>query len=126
MTALNHGTPKYMIWCIGMNNGDSSSAINSTWKTYTELAISECEKRGIIPILATIPCTPTVNNTFKNTYIKSSGYRYIDFAESVGAEEAESTWIEGCLSSDNVHPTETGARLLYCRALQDFPEFMQE
>ncbi len=126
ITALSHGLPKYVIWCIGMNNGDTSTAINSTWKKYTELVIDKCQEKGINLILSTTPNTPTVNNVFKNAYVKASGFRYIDFAEAVGAEEVNSTWITGCLDTDNVHPTENGARLLYSRALQDFPEFMQD
>lgn len=124
--ALGFGSPRYVIWCLGMNNGDTSSAINDTWKTETEQVMSLCAARGITLILATTPNTPTVRNTYKNDYVKQSGYRYIDFAEAVGAESADSTWLPGCLSSDNVHPTEAGARLLYLRAVQDFPEFMQK
>ena len=121
-TALTHGTPKFAVWCLGMNNGDSESGINSTWKTYTEKFIADCEANGIIPILTTTPNTPTVINIYKNEYVKNSGYRYIDFASAVGATEKGSSWYEGMLSSDNVHPDTEGGKALANQILIDLPE----
>ena len=86
--------------------------------------LSICEENGITPIFATIPNVPSVLNTGKNAWIKASDYRYIDFAAAVGAESAASTWFSGMLSSDNIHPTESGAKALFARALVDFPEIM--
>ena len=126
LDALQHGTPKYAIWCLGMNDPDSG-AVNATWLAVVQMFIADCNERGITPILATIPNTPTYTHTYKNAWIKNSGYRYIDVAEAVGAEEAGSTWIDGCLEEGAVrtHPTEDGARLIFMRAIQDFPEFFQ-
>ena len=124
-SCLNHGTPKFVIWAMGMNDPDSG-AINASWLSNVQNFLADCENRQIIPILCTIPCVPSYNHEYKNAWIKASGHRYIDFAEAVGAEEAGSTWLSGCLSTDNVHPTADGARLLACRALQDVPELMQE
>ncbi len=124
-SALGHGKPRFAIWALGMNDPDTSSAINGTWKSNTESFIADCEKYGIVPVLCTIPCVPSYRHDFKNAWIKASGYRYIDFAEAVGGETAGSSWYTGLLSSDNVHPTEDGARLLCIRALQDLPELMQ-
>lgn len=125
--ALNNGTPKYAIWCLGMNDPDSG-AINSDWLTIVQMFIADCQQRGITPILATIPNVPTIDHTYKNAWVKASGHRYIDFAEAVGAESSGSTWYTGCLetSTPRVHPTADGARLLYMRAITDFPEFLQE
>ena len=125
--ALQRGTPAYAIWCLGMNDGDVG-AINANWLAVVQMFISDCEERGITPILATIPNVPTINNTYKNAWVKASGYRYIDFAEAVGAETAGSTWYDGCLETGaiRVHPTTDGARLLFMRALLDFPEFAQK
>ena len=125
--ALNNGTPKYAIWCLGMNDPDNE-AVNSDWLTIVQAFIADCQHRGITPILATIPNVPTIDHTYKNAWVKASGYRYIDFAEAVGAESAGSTWYTGCLetSTPRVHPTTDGARLLYMRAITDFPEFLQE
>jgi hypothetical protein len=116
------GTPSYAVWCLGMNDPDSSSAINSTWKTKVEAFISLCEANGIIPVLATIPNVPSYSNYYKNLYVKASGYRYIDFAKAVGAESVGSSWYPGALSNDNTHPTSIGARLLCLQAIHDLPE----
>lgn len=113
--------PKYILWAYGMNDTDSISAISSNWKYATEKVLSYCDKHQIIPILATIPNVPSVNNSFKNAYVRASGRRYIDFAKAVGADD-DSTWFDGMLSDDNVHPTSIGAIALYYRAMADFPE----
>lgn len=115
--------PEYIIWILGMNNADTSSAINQVWYNCVIELIDLCNRYNIDVILATIPNTPTMNHTYKNAWIKASGYRYIDFAAAVGATNTGSSWFTGMLNQDNVHPTETGAKALYVRALTDFPEF---
>lgn len=117
--------PKYICWLLGMNNSDSSSSINAKWVTATSNVIGYCEQNGIVPILATIPNTPTKRNTFKNTWVKNSGRRYVDFARAVGAESAGSSWYSGMLSGDNVHPTAEGAKALWLRLRADLPEIME-
>ena len=114
--------PKVCVWMIGMNNPDSSSAINASWKSYAEQFVAACEARGIIPVFTTIPNVPNYRHTFKNAWIKASGYRYVDWAKAVGAESAGSSWYTGMLSSDNVHPTELGAKALAMRTVLDVPE----
>lgn len=118
---LTLGKPKTIIWCLGMNNGDQA-AINSQWKTCVENVKTLCSANNIELILATIPSTPTVDNSFKNTYVKESGYRFIDFEKAVKKDGA---WYDGMLDSDNVHPTENGARALAMQMLLDAPEIMQ-
>ena len=61
----------------------------------------------------------TISN--KNSIIRSSGLRYIDFYNAVGSTESGS-WYDGMLSTDGVHPTETGARALFGQAMADFAE----
>lgn len=114
--------PYWAAWFIGMNDGDSSSAINANWKQYTDEFIATCEQYGIIPILATIPCTPTVNNTYKNAYVRASGHAYVDFAKAVNGETAGASWYAGMLHSDNVHPTALGAKALAARLMADLPQ----
>ena len=126
ITALDHGTPKYAVWCLGMNNGDSSSDINATYKTYTDRFIDKCLEKGITPILSTTPNVPGTVNYYKNEYVKSLPYRYIDFADAVGANAIASTWYDDLLSDDNVHPTWLGAVVLAIKAINDVPEFMQQ
>lgn len=121
---LKHGKPKYAIWCLGMNNGDSATDINSSYLSSVTEFIDLCEENGIIPILSTIPCTPGVNNSHKNAWVKSSGYRYIDFARAVGGEAVGSSWYPGMIESGDqkVHPSVSGAKALYAQFLVDFPE----
>ena len=118
---LNVRVPQTVVWCIGMNNEDTSSQLNPTWyNCYTEL-IGLSKHYGFEVILATIPNTPTIINSFKNAVVKNSGYRYINFADAVNIDDS-GNWISGTLSADNVHPTEQGARVLYNRVLADLPE----
>lgn len=124
-TALTHETPKYAVWCLGMNDADSETAINSSWKTSTEKFIADCKAKGIIPILTTIPNIPSRNHTYKNEYIKNSGYRYIDFAKALGATEKGSGWYSDMLSTDNIHPSQSGAQAMEKQIKIDFPEILK-
>ena len=108
-----------------MNDGDNENSINSNWLTNTETMINTCLENNITPILCTIPNVPTVNNSFKNQYVINSGYRYINLALAVGALN-DNLWYNGTLSSDGVHPTELGAKLLYAQIINDVPELTQE
>lgn len=121
--ALNYyGTPKYIVWELGMNDGsDGDLSPEETWLQTIEEVLTLCEENSIVPILATIPTVPLVNNERKNYYVRNSGLRYIDFAEAVGAQN-NGTWYNGMLSDDNIHPTVNGAKALYQRVLLDFPE----
>lgn len=121
--AITHGTPKYIFWPMGMNDPDNG-AVNDTWLEYTEKMLDLCKKQGIIPILATIPNVSASNhdNTYKNAWVKASGYRYVDMAAAVNAESAGATWYSGMLSEDGTHPNPTGAATLYYQVLADFPE----
>ena len=123
--ALAYGTPRIAVWCMGMNDGDADADVNASYLASTEAFLKICKEKGIIPVLSTIPNTPTVNNTHKNAYVRSLGYRYIDFASAVGATEKGSLWYDGMLSADNVHPQEGGAIALYKQAVADFPEILK-
>ena len=121
---LQYGTPEYAVFATGMNDGsDSDSAPSTSWVNARDNFISLCESNGIEMIFATVPTVPSVNNEQKNAWVKSSGYRYIDFAKAVGAD-GTGAWYTGMLSSDNVHPTEKGAKALYTQVLIDLPEIM--
>lgn len=121
---LNYGTPKFAVFATGMNDGsDGDSAPSTSWVNARDNFISLCESNGIEMIFATVPTVPSVNNEQKNTWVKSSGYRYIDFAKAVGAD-GTGAWYSGMLSTDNVHPTEKGAKALYTQVLIDLPEIM--
>ena len=118
--ALNHGTPKYILWCLGMNDSDGSDSINANWLLAINSIKEICAEKHIDLILATIPqvTNASYNNAQKNAYVRNSGYHYIDFASAVDG-------VNGWLSNDNVHPSELGARLLASKAIADFPAIAQ-
>ena len=123
---IDKGEPEFIVWCMGMNNGDKTdSEVDSAYLAATEEFLALCKARGITPILSTIPNTPKVNNRAKNAWVRKSGYRYIDFARAVGSDDCIS-WYEGMISADEVHPASRGAAALYSQVLIDFPEIMQK
>ena len=61
----------------------------------------------------------------KNDWIRSSGYRYVDFAKAVGANSETGMWRDGLRESDTgLHPSALGAKVLFAQLLSDFPEIM--
>ncbi len=152
--ALEHGTPQYIIWCMGMNNGDSiaNQTINEAYLAATEEFLEICEEKGITPILSTIPSTPTVLNEYKNAWVRewarTTGGRYIDFSRAVSNETYDASligtavtntsttsektnktgyqWYANMLHGDAVHPGTLGAQALFMQFLADFPEIMRE
>lgn len=120
---LSFGNPKYIVWCLGMNDGGDSDSDtpNSTWLDIISRLIEICSYKGIELILATIPSVPTKSHEAKNKWIRESGYRYIDFAKAVGAT-ADGVWDNDYLSNDEIHPSVTGAIALASKAVVDFPE----
>lgn len=119
LLCLKLGTPKYIVWCLGMNDG-----VNETpYRTYYELVKSICESKGIELILQTIPNIPTQDKSIINNIVKTSGFRFIDVAGSVGSYD-NPNWYVGYLD-DGIHPTELGAKAIVSEVLADFPEIMQ-
>lgn len=114
-------TPKYIVWCLGMNDGSSYDR----WFTYVSNLISYCEAHLVTLVLTTIPSIPTINHENKNDYVRSSGYKYIDFAKAVGATSS-GEWFVGMLSDDNVHPSDKGAKALYQEAITAFPQLIMK
>lgn len=122
---IKFGTPKQIIWCLGMNDGDDD-AINEDWLCAICEVQKICEENDIELILCTIPTCPYWNNDIKNEYVKNSGYRYIDFARAVGAYDSI-TWYENMLedAEKRIHPTEAGALALYSEAITVVPELLR-
>ena len=119
-SALSVHKPKYVIWCLGMNDGSDDQEINPTWKHYVKEVMALCSRKDITLIFATVPTVPTRNNRGKNRFVRESGYRYIDFDKAVS--DGNGNWKKGMLYDDGVHPTEKGAKALAERFLKDFPE----
>ena len=123
---LRFGSPKFAVWCLGMNDGsDDSSTPSESWVTNRDLFLNYCKNNDVIPVFGTIPSVPSVRHEQKNAWIRGSGYRYIDFAAAVGAN-ANGIWYTGMLSDDQVHPSVNGARALFAQVLADLPEIMIE
>lgn len=120
------GIPSYVLWCMGMNDADTAESVNSNWQTAYDYVCDYCDNHHIELILATIPevTNASYRNDMKNSIVRNSGRRYVDFAKAVNAETVGSAWYDGMLASDGVHPTESGARTLYNQILVDFPEIM--
>ena len=112
--------PKTIIWALGMNDPDNST-VNQNWLDTIEQVKTICAEKGIKLVMVTIPNTPTNDNSYKNQYIKASGYKYIDLCNAVGADSSVN-WYANMLSSDSVHPTKIGRRALALRLIQDMPE----
>jgi hypothetical protein len=120
-----HHIPKTLVWLLGMNDKDAASAPNANWLSAIEEVMQICEDSHIELVLSTIPNVPSTatKNDMKNAYVRASGYRYIDFANAVSADWS-STWYEGMLASDNVHPDVQGAIALYSCAVAEAPELL--
>jgi hypothetical protein len=125
VTMLTMYRPKYAVWCLGMNDpADGTTLVDATWLSYVQRFIALCGYLGIIPILATIPSTPTKSHKHKNTWVRASQCRYIDFAAAVESGLGDGTWKTGMLAGDNFHPTVIGAYNLAIQVMNDFPEIM--
>jgi hypothetical protein len=122
LSAISIHKPKYLIWCLGMNDGSDRLGTNKYWKYYLNKIIDLTEKNNIILILATIPNVPGINHTGKNNFIRNSNYKYIDFDRAVS--DSNGQWKNGTLANDLIHPTEKGAKILASKFLQDFPEIL--
>ena len=122
---LQYGKPKEIIWCLGMNDGDSENAINEAYYKDVEELKKLCKDNNIELILSTVPSCPMVNNDYKNQYVKESGYKYIDFAKAVGSYE-DINWYPGMLEEKDepIHPTNEGAVALYNEAVATCPELL--
>lgn len=117
---LEYGTPRYLVWALGMNNTDSASAANAIWNSVYLEVKALCDTIGCQLVPCTIPNVPSISNVYKNAIVIASGLPYIDFASAVGALNG-TTWYTGMLSSDNVHPTIEGAKALFAELVKDFP-----
>ena len=124
-TYLLFAVPQNVVWCMGMNDGSDtdSTTPSSAWLSAFNELESISKIFGFEIIVATIPSVPNIYHEGQNFYVRNSGYRVVDFAKAVGAS-SDGTWFGNMLSTDDVHPSNTGAMALYMRFLADFPEIM--
>lgn len=120
--ALEKAVPKKIMWCLGMNDRDTETAINAKWKETVDSIIDLCNTKGIELILCTIPETPVAVHTFKNAYVKASGKRYVDVCHAVGAD-VSNAWYDGMLNeTDKIHPTDLGKSVIADYMIANVPE----
>ena len=114
---LTLGTPKYLVWCLGMNDTPWN------WEYYEKKIEMLCRAKGITLILQTIPWPTGGDKSYINDYIKTSGYRYIDVYSALSSD-AQGTWKSG-YNADGTHTTVLGAKAQAAEVLCDFPEIIQ-
>lgn len=115
---LNYGTPRYIVWCLGMNDANADFISN------LDSLKALCTAKSIKLILSTTPTVPTRDKEVIKSTVLASGYRYIDFYKAMGAN-ASGIWYTDYLNADGVHPNQIGADALALQVLVDFPELMQ-
>ena len=116
------GKPKYLLWCLGMNDyGDSNGVISNSYNVNINKLIDICTRYGITLVIGVVPTVPNINHEAKAELVRNSGYQYVDFYKAVGTN-ANGQWYDGMLSNDEVHPTEKGAKSLWGQVLSDFPQ----
>ena len=122
------GKPKYILWCLGQNDGSDTTESNYTsWLSAVTEVLNLCSYYDITPILCTIPSVPKGggrSHESKNTWIRSSGYRFVDMAKAVGAEwnNGSVTWYFDMLKTDNEHPSVEGGKAIEKRMIMECPE----
>ena len=128
--------PSVILWALGMNHaGDSSGQVNSDWMAATNELIGICSANSIELVFTTIPSLPNISlhtKTALNSWIKNSGYRYVDMAKAMGDDDPSGNcrgWgTDNALlnkksnGNPDVHPTARGAKMIYRQVLIDFPE----
>lgn len=114
---LTFGSPKFLVWCLGMNDEFW------VWKDNVIKVEKLCRTYGIELILQTIPWPTNGTKALINDYVRNSGYRYIDVYKAVSSDD-NGTWYDG-MNDDGVHPTTLGAKAIAGRVLTDFPEILQ-
>lgn len=134
LRCLDFGTPKYIVWSLGMNDDNSNVLPDITtgvWYATYQKVKKICEVMDIELILTTIPEVrgDYFNKDAISEVVRNSGLRYIDAAKAVGSN-ADGEWYGNGTeydyqSSDNVHPSEYAAKAIAMQFLLDFPEIMQ-
>lgn len=118
---LNHFNPTYVVVLIGANDG-----VYSTFASNMVNITNAIVAKGAEPILCTIIPRPlggwqtTINQS--NTWIKASGYRYIDFARVMSLGGDDVTINPTLYFDDQVHPNLAGNNVMYAKAILDIPE----
>ena len=131
--ALKYGTPRILVWdSVTGNNPDSLYAISPVFYENTLEMLKICKEKGIKVYIQTMPNAIERTNAYKNDLIKNHrgefskyDYEVIDLAHAVDADSGKySSWFEGMLYTDKVHPTRLGGRASYLGIIVDCPELI--
>lgn len=110
LSAFSIHKPKYLVWCLGMNDRSDFTRVDPQWRYFMEKVMLLCKETNVKLILATVPSVPNRYHGMKNDYIRNSGYPYIDFDKAVS--DGQGNWSKGLLSEDDLHPSEKGAKVM--------------
>lgn len=119
---LNLLKPEFVIVGIGTNDTDFNE-----WRNNIERIIEIVESMGAIPIIPTLTfrADTNANDDFINSvnnWIKSSGYRYIDFNIVTSANYQGKAVNASLFREDGLHPTAEGFEKMFNRIKIDVPE----
>jgi len=113
---------KYTLIATGMN--DASGGFTD-WKQNYFGVISLVERKGSIPILATVSRNGATDNlsfiTSVNDFIRNSGYPYLDVARALSVNNDGVTQDTNLVLSDLIHPNVAGHKAIYDRTWVDIP-----
>ena len=109
-----HVVPSIVCICTGINDNTAEA-----YQTGLNTVMQYAAKYGFEIAVTVIPITPdrAAYNEIVRNYILSLNYKKIRFDEAVGAT-TNSGWYAGCINSDNLHPSQAGARLLVAEIIK--------
>jgi|GEM_PF-5594135 len=109
---------RYAIILAGTNDTDMT-----IWQRAIDNAYQLCMTYGVIPVFGTLPPEAADTNPVlvQNPYIRSSGYRYIDFARAL-TTGGDGTTRDATKFFDALHPNDAGHAAMYARVRFDLPE----
>jgi lysophospholipase L1-like esterase len=115
----NKLNPDFVILAIGTND-----LVYATWLSNIQSLISTFEAKGAEIVLTTLP--PRSDRVALlaqiNSYILSSGYKYVDFAKALTTNGDRVTENTSLFLSDHVHPNVAGHLRMYEQLRKDVPE----
>lgn len=116
---LDYFEPEFVFIFIGAN--DTSY---STWQSNINTIISRIISKNAVPILATLAPRADRQSFINqvNSWIRSSGYSYVEFAKALTLNNDGITWNHNYVISDLVHPNHIGNDVMYNQCLIDVPE----
>ena len=119
---LEFGTPKIVVWELQGNIGpDEGLEPSPKWLKAVEEFLSICKEKGITPVFTTAPSVRQ-NVAGRNKWIKDHGYRVLDFREALVNEDGTDWKDPSWRSKDGVHPSPSGAVVLWETVKKGLPE----